>query len=199
MEQPLQQTELSPGGDLWDQVFVPAPLVLVGTVDADGGFDLAPKHQAMPLGMGDFYGFVCTDRHRTHENVLRTGEFTVSYPTPDQVVAIGQAAAPRVEDEKLTLGFIDQISAVEVDGVLAAGASLWLECRVDRVVEGFGTHDLIVGKIVRAAAPSRAVRDPERDDAELIHATPALVFLSPDRFSSVSDTLSFPFPAEFSR
>ena len=199
MDQPLQQVELSRGGELWDQVFVPAPLVLVGTAEADGGFDLAPKHQAMPLGMGDFYGFVCTSRHRTHENVLRTGEFTVSYPTPDQVVAIGQAAAPRVGDEKLTLSLVEHVPAVEVDGVLAAHASLWLECRVDRIIEGFGEHDMIVGRIDRAAAPCWAVRDPDRDDAESLHANPALVFLAPARFASVADTRSFPFPAEFSR
>ena len=190
---------LPPGFELWEQVFVPAPLVLIGTVDEDGTVDLAPKHQATPLGWGDWYGFVCTSRHRTYANAQRTGQFTVSYPTPDQAVAIGQAAAHRIDGDKPTLAVVEQIPAVEVDGALAAQASLWLECEVDRIVEGFDTHDLIVGRIVRAAAPSWAIRDPDRDDAEALHAHPALVFLSPARFARVSETLAFPFPSEFSR
>lgn len=191
---------LPPGGELWEQVFVPAPLVLVGTIEPDGQADLAPKHMAMPLGWADYYGFVCTRRHRTYTNALRTGQFTVSYPTPDQVVAIGQAAAPRIDDEsKPTLVVIEQIPAVEVEGVLAAHASLWLECEVDSVTEGFDEHDLIVGRIVRAAAPGWAIRDPDRDDAETFSEHPALVFLSPGRFATVADTRSFPFPVEFSR
>ena len=199
MSESATPVPLPAGFDLWEQVFVPAPLVLVGTVDEDGTVDLAPKHQATPLGWGDWYGFVCTSRHRTYANARRTGQFTVSYPTPDQVVAIGQAAAHRVDGDKPTLAVVEQIPAVAVDGALAARASLWLECEVDRIVEGFDTHDLIVGRIIRAAAPSWAIRDPDRDDAEAIHAHPSLVFLSPARFASVSETLAFPFPSEFSR
>ena len=199
MSESVSPVTLPPGGDLWERVFVPAPLILVGTVEEDGTVDLAPKHQAMPLGWADWYGFVCTSRHRTYANALRTGEFTVSYPTPAQAVAVGQAAAPRVGDDKPSLVVIDQIPAVEVQGALAAESSLWLECELDRVVEGFDTHDLIVGRIVRAAAPEWAIRDPERDDAEALHEHPALVFLSPGRFAAVADTLAFPFPAEFSR
>ncbi len=199
MSQADTPVTLPVGLGLWEQVFVPAPLVLVGTVDDDGSVDLAPKHQAMPLGWADWYGFVCTSRHQTYANVLRTGQFTVSYPTPDQVVAIGQAAAHRIDGDKPTLAVVDQIPAVEVEGALAAHSSLWLECELDRVVEGFDTHDLIIGRIVRAAAPPWAIRDPDRDDAEALHADPALVFLSPGRFASVAETHAFPFPAEFSR
>jgi flavin reductase (DIM6/NTAB) family NADH-FMN oxidoreductase RutF len=187
------------GEELWMQVFTVAPLVLVGTVEPDGAPDLAPKHQAMPLGWGDTFGFVCTSRHRTHANAKRTGAFTVSYPSPDQVVAIGQAAAPRYDGDKPSLIVVPQIPAEAVDGVLVAGASLWLECTLDRIIEGFGEHDLVVGKVVRAAAPRWAVRDPDVDDADLVHAHPALVYLCPDRFAAVSTTSSFPFPLDFRR
>lgn len=191
---------LPPGGvDLWEQVFTVAPLVLVGTVEPDGTPDLAPKHQAMPLGWASHYGFVCTDRHRTHANVLRTRQFTVSFPTPEQAVMVGQAAAPRIEDEKLSLATVPTRPASAVDGVLVEGSALWLECELDRVVEGFGEHDLITGSIVAAAAPDWARRDPDVDDADLIGRHPALAFLCPSRFAPVADSLSFPFPAAFRR
>jgi flavin reductase (DIM6/NTAB) family NADH-FMN oxidoreductase RutF len=191
---------LSPGGvDLWEQVFTVAPLVLVGTIEEDGGADLAPKHQAMPLGWASHYGFVCTARHRTHANILRTGQFTVSFPTPDQAVMVGQAAAPRVDDEKLSLAAIPTRPAEVVQGVLVEGSSLWLECELDRIVEGFGEHDLITGTIVAAAAPNWAHRDPDVDDADLIGRHPALAYLCPSRFAPITDSLSFPFPAAFRR
>jgi flavin reductase (DIM6/NTAB) family NADH-FMN oxidoreductase RutF len=187
------------GEDLWEQVFTVAPLVLVGTVEADGAADLAPKHQATPLGWASHYGFVCTARHRTHANVLRTGQFTVSFPTPDQAVMIGQAAAPRVGEEKLSLASVPTRPATTVDGVLVEGAALWLECELDRVVDGFGEHDLITGTIVAAAAPGWALRDPDVDDADLIGRHPALAFLCPSRFAPITESLSFPFPAAFRR
>lgn len=192
--------ELPTGGvGLWEQVFTVAPLVLVGTLEPDGSHDFAPKHQAMPLGWADHYGFVCTERHATHANVVRTGEFTVSFPRPDQVVAVGQAAAHRPDGDKPTLVVLPTRPASVVSPPLVDGAALWLECRLDRIVEGFGEHDLIVGEIVAATAPRWAVRDPEVDDADLVAEHPQLVHLNPSRFASVSVTYSFPFPAEFTR
>lgn len=200
MTQSAETVELpSGGGELWNRVFLVSPLVLVGTCEVDGSPDLAPKHQAMPLGWADHFGFVCTPRHHTHTNVERSGEFTVSYPCPAQVVAIGQAAAPRVADDKPTLAMLPTHPGSLVAAPLVDDAALWLECRLDRIVEGFGEHELVVGKVVAAAAPAWNVRSKDVDDADLIARHPVLAHLSPDRFTSISDTYSFPFPAGFAR
>ena len=191
---------LPPGGaGLWERVFVVAPLVVVGTIEPDGGHDLAPKHQATPIGWSSYFGFVCTESHHTHTNVQRTGAFTVSFPQPHQAVAVGQAAAPRAGDVKSSLVAVPTFPATEVDGVLLADAALWLECELDRIVTGFGDRDLIVGTIVAASAPRWALRDPDVDDADLLHEHPPLAYLAPARFGPVGETLSFPFPADFSR
>lgn len=34
-----------------------APLVIIGSREPDGGFDLAPKHMAMPVGWQNYYCF----------------------------------------------------------------------------------------------------------------------------------------------
>jgi len=187
------------GVDLWERVFIVAPLVLVASTDADGTPDIAPKHQAMPFGWASHYGFVCTPRHATHANVARTGQFTVNYPTPDQAVMVGQMAAPRIEGSKPVLDSVPTRPAERVEGVLVEGAALWLECELDQVVPGFGEHELIVGRVVGASAPRWAVRDPDVDDADLIGAHPQAAFLSPSRFASIAASLSFPFPAAFRR
>jgi len=191
---------LPPGGEgLWEAVFTVAPLVVVGTLEEDGSYDLAPKHMVTPLGWSSFYGFVCTPRHATHRNVVRTGEFTVSFPRPEQVVAVGQAAAHRYDGEKTSLSAIATVPASKVDGVHVEGCGLRLECELDRIVEGFDQHDLIVGRIVAAAAPQWAIRDPDTDDADLLNAQPQLAYLSPSRFGSIAGSYSFPFPSEFTR
>src|SRR5512134_3892558 len=112
---------------VWKHFFTVAPLVIVGSREPDGGYDLAPKHMAMPLGWQNYYCFVCSPQHATQHNVAATGEFTVSFPRPDQILDASMAAGPRIEDgSKPTLAALDTFPASTVDGVLVGGAYLWL-------------------------------------------------------------------------
>jgi hypothetical protein len=52
---------------IWDRFFTVAPLVLIGSKDEDGEFNLAPKHMVTPLGWANYIGFVCTPPHRTYK------------------------------------------------------------------------------------------------------------------------------------
>lgn len=185
--------------NVWERVFAVAPLVLVGTKEPNGRHDIAPKHMALPLGWGDRFGFVCTPRHATHANVEREGAFTVSFPHRFQVVQAALAATRREPDgTKPNLRALPTFPARKVDGVLVHGCYLFLECELARLV-GFGDESLVVGRIVAAAAREEAVRGPDRDDAEILRRLAPIAYVSPGRFTAVSDTQAFPFPAEFSR
>jgi len=185
---------------IWDKVFTVAPLVLVGSKEPDGTYDLAPKHLAFPLGWQDRYCFVCSPRHSTQRNIEATGQFTVSYPRAEQVVLLGQAAAPRAEDgHKYALDVLPTMPATTVDGVLVEGGYLHLECELERIVDGFGDHTLIVGNIVAALADPLALRGHDRDDADIVHNTPLLAYVSPARFGVIGHSFSFPFPDHFRR
>lgn len=188
---------LSLDGPVWDRVFTVAPLVLVGTREPDGRHDLAPKHMATPLGWRSLYGFVCTTRHATLRNVRRTGEFTVSFPEGGQAVQAALAATKREPDgSKESLAALPTFPARAVDGVLVAGCYLFLECRLERVVEGLDDASLVVGRIVAAAAREDALRG-ELDDADVLHRLPPLTYVNPGRFAAAGETFSFPFPAAF--
>ena len=185
--------------NLWERVFTVAPLVLVGSKDTDGTYDLAPKHMAMPLGWGDRFCFVCTPRHRTYGNIERHGVFTVSYPHSFQVVQASLAATAREPDgTKPALTALPTFYAREVDGVLVHGCYLFLECELDRFVD-LDDASLVIGRVIAASAIESAIRDPDRDDAEILHSVGPLTFLSPSRFTVVDDSHSFPFPASFAR
>lgn len=193
MDQP-ELVELEVDAAIWDQVHTVAPLVLVGTKEGDG-YDIAPKHLAMPIGWTEYFVFVCTPEHHTYTNIVAHPEFTVSYPRPDSVVLVGQAAAERHDGEKLTLEVLPTFAASVVDGVHVADSYLHLECRLEQMVDGFGSRSLIIGRVVRAACDPAAVRSaPDVDDAALLHRSPLLAFVAPNRFATISDTDSFPFP-----
>lgn len=188
--------ELDMNQPIWDRFFWVAPLVLVGTIEPDGSHDLAPKHMAMPMGWENYFGFVCTPRHHTYSNIQRDGAFTVSYPRPEQLVLASLAASPRfTQDEKPAMKALPVFPSTTVNGVLLSGAYMFLECELDRFVDGFGVNSLIIGRVVAARVAEDSERIDEVDDQSLVHEAPVLAYLHPGRFASISDSLSFPFPS----
>jgi flavin reductase (DIM6/NTAB) family NADH-FMN oxidoreductase RutF len=182
---------------IWSRFFTVAPLVIVGTREGEG-HNLAPKHMAMPLGWDNYFCFVCSPDHATQGNAQETGEFTVSFPRPEGIVEASLAAAPRADDSsKPSLAAIPTFPARRVDGVLVSDAYLWLECELERIVDGFGRNTLIVGRVVAASVDAQAMRASDADDAEVIRDEPLLAYLSPGRFARISESFSFPFHVDF--
>lgn len=185
---------------VWEQVYMVAPLTIVGTKEPDGTYDLAPKHLAIPMSWSEHYGFVCTESHATYVNAKREGCFTVSFPRPDQIVLTSLAAAPRCEDDhKYALDAIPTVPATTVDGVLLDHAYLHFECELDRIIDGFGVNSLIVGRIVAASAAEDSLRDADLDAQEMIAHSPMLAYLHPGRFAEIHQTNAFPYHVGFKR
>jgi flavin reductase (DIM6/NTAB) family NADH-FMN oxidoreductase RutF len=185
---------------IWDRFFGVFPLVLVGSKDERGTFNLAPKHLAMPLGWGNHYCFVCSPSHTTYRNICRHGAFTVSYPRPSEVLLASLAAAPRCEDgDKPTLLALPTFPARKVEGVLVNNCYLYLECTLSHVLDGFGPNSLLIGEVVAASAHEDALRGEERDECEQIFHFPLLAYLNPGRFAEIRHSAGFPFPRGFSR
>lgn len=185
---------------IWDRFFTVSPLVLVASREADGRFDIAPKHMAMPLGWQNYFCFVCTPRHRTYHNVRERSAFTVNYPRPEGVLLGSLSASPRCDDgDKPILEALPTFPAAQVEGVLVEGCYLFLECELERIVDGFGANSLIVGCVVAAAAIESALRRDERDENEQIYGDPLLAYLSPGRFAEIRASHAFPFPQGFSK
>lgn len=180
---------------IWDRLFMVAPLVVVGTREENGDYDLAPKHMATPLGWENYFGFICTPSHGTYKNVCRDKAFTVSFPNPEQVVLASLAAAPRCDDNsKPALTALPTIPARRVDGVFLKNSYLFLECELDRIVDDFGDNSLIAGRIVAAQVAHSALRANDRDDQELLLNSPLLAYISPGRCATIDHSFSFPFP-----
>ncbi len=195
MSKPANLNTFSMKYPIWDRMFMVFPLIIVGTKEEDGSYDLAPKHMAMPMSWENYFGFVCTPRHNTYHNAKREGVFTVSYPNPSQWLQTSLTASPRCEDgQKHALELVETFPADTVDGVLVADAYLYFECELNRVIDNFGTNSLIVGKILSAHIDASALRSEEQDDQELIFNHPLVTYLHPGRFAEIKETMTFPLP-----
>lgn len=199
MTEPSRYSVVEPD-EVWESFFSVAPLVLVGTLESDGAPDIAPKHQATPLGSHGLFGFVCRPDHSTLRNAVATDCFTVGYPSPSMVVQASLAAAPRDADgAKPTLDLMSLSPARVVSGVLVDGCVAHLECRLVRVIDDLDSDVLVVGRVVAAYIADRARRTPEVEDGALVDTFPALAYLHPGRVAAVHQTKEFPYHRGFHR
>lgn len=175
-------------GETWEQVFTVAPLVLVGSRDGSGRHGFAPAHMVTALGGGHF-GFACQPEHGTCRNIRRRGVFTVTYPHPHQAILASLGLAPSDDCEPL-LESLPTFPATRIDGVFLEDGYLFLECELDRLVEGFGDHVLVAGRVVAAHAEEDVLRRPGREDRDLLVRHPLLAYLHAGRFAPIS--MSYP-------
>jgi flavin reductase (DIM6/NTAB) family NADH-FMN oxidoreductase RutF len=154
----------------------------------------------MPLSWRAHFGFVCTPRHRTYQNVRRTGEFTVTYVRPSQLILASLTASPRCDDDsKPIVDALPTFPARSVAGAFLRDGYAFLECRATRTYDDFGDNSLIAGEIVAARVAEDSLKQSDKDDQDLVAAAPLLAYLYPDRFAEISNTNKLPFPAGFKR
>ncbi len=192
--------ELDTSSSIWESFFTVFPLVIIGTREADGSDDLAPKHLAIPMSWDNHFGFVCTPRHNTYHNIQRDRQFTVTYMRPSQAVLASLAATPRCEDgSKPITDSLPTFEAESVNAVFVEDGYLFLECELQQMVDDLGDNSLILGRIVKARVAEDAFRSYDQDDEDLIYNSPLLAYLYPGRFTSISDSNQLPLPAGFKR
>lgn len=186
---------------IWRYFFTISPLVVVGTKEKKG-YDLAPKHLAMPIGFDNYFGFVCTPKHNTYHNILEHRFFSVSFPIPDQVLLTSLTAIPReknISKFQQIISKIPTVKATTMDTLLLVDSYLHLECSLFKVIDGFGNNSLITGKIKAAAIHPHYIRVSEKDEQQQIKNHPLLAYLADGRFANISETFNFPFPKDFLR
>jgi flavin reductase (DIM6/NTAB) family NADH-FMN oxidoreductase RutF len=195
---------LDPAEPFWERFYMVAPLVVIGTKNDDDTYNLAPKHMANPMGWDNYFGFVCTPRHKTYRNAVRRDAFTVSFPKPSQVVLASLAASPRVGPpegprRKPSLDQLRTRAAAEVDGVFLEDAYLFLECEVERRVDELGENSLLIGKVKAVHVDKKALRTSEQSGNKTLRENPLLAYLPPDRYATIDSANVFPFPAGFEK
>jgi flavin reductase (DIM6/NTAB) family NADH-FMN oxidoreductase RutF len=186
---------------VWKRIFMVAPLAVIGTREGNG-YDMAPKHMITPMGFDNYFGFVCTPTHGTYQNIAKYGEFTVSFPKPDQTLITSLSASPRQTGISKADQIIDSLPtcmATEVDALFMEQSYLMFECRHFKTIDGFGRNSLITGSILHAFADPEYLRVSEQDAQQMLYEHPLLAYVAEGRFARVAETYHFPFPKGFKR
>ncbi|SHE89394.1 NADH-FMN oxidoreductase RutF, flavin reductase (DIM6/NTAB) family [Fodinibius roseus] len=194
--------DITDNPNLWTRFFMVHALLIIGSKEKDGSFNMAPKHMAMPLGFGPYFGFIGTPRKTTYRNIKREEVFTVSFPQPDQLVQTSLAASPREDDDsKPVIEAIPTVKAQIIEGVFMENSYLQLECTLHEIMGKFGEWEIIVGEIVAAYVHEDALRKEGEDsrDNKIINDSPLLAYLHPNRFSIIKKSHNFPLPKDFKR
>lgn len=194
--------KISVDDEMWNRIYTVHSLVIIGSKEPDGSFNMAPKHMAMPMGFSNYFGFMGTPRKSTYRNVEREKVFTVSFPRPDQVVISSLSASRReIDDSKPILKKIPMTDATEIEGKFLKNSYFNLECRLSQFLGKFGEWELVIGEVVAAYVNEDAMRRESKnfDGAQHVYDSPLLAYLHPDRFSKIRKSNAFPFPEDFKR
>lgn len=140
----------------------PMPVLIVGTYDENG----------VPNAMNAAWGTI-TDmneitismsEHKTTENLIKTGAFTVSIGTEDTVVAcdyVGIESASKVPDKFVKAGFHATKSEF-VNAPLIDELPMALECKVKSYED-----EILIGEIVNVNADESILTDGQIDPKKL--------------------------------
>jgi len=184
---------------IWERIFTVAPLIVIGTKEGTS-YNFAPKHMATPMGYDNYFGFVCTPKHATYQNIKETQEFTVSFPIPDQVVLASLSAMPRCDDNfgaKPIIQALPSIKGSHVDALCLEASYLLFECKLFKIIDGFNENSIITGKIIAAHVDNNYLRTFENDEQLQLKENPLLAYISKGRFARITETYNFPFPKNF--
>lgn len=133
----------------------PQPVLIIATYDEDG------KANAMNAAWGGIVGrdriIIDLSSHKTTDNILKKGAFTVSMGDKDHVVAcdyVGLVSANQESDKMEKAGFTTTKSEF-VDAPVINELPLALECKLIKVVE----DSMYLAQIVNVAADESILSD----------------------------------------
>lgn len=133
----------------------PQPVLIIATYDEDG------KANAMNAAWGGIVGrdriIIDLSSHKTTDNILKKGAFTVSMGDKDHVVAcdyVGLVSANQEPDKMEKAGFTTTKSEF-VDAPVINELPLTLECKLIKVVE----DSMYLAQIVNVAADESILSD----------------------------------------
>ena len=143
----------------------PQPVLMIATYNEDGTPDIMNAAWG-GISDSDEISISISNTHKTAENLLKRGAFTVSFATADQVAAcdyVGLVSGNKVPDKFARAGF-HAVKSEFVDAPLVKELPMALECRV----RSYDTEtDILRGEIVNVCADETILTDGKIDPAKL--------------------------------
>lgn len=140
----------------------PMPVLIIGTYDENGVPDAMNAAWGIITDMNEIS--ISMSKHKTTENLAKTGAFTVSIATEDTVVAsdyVGVESAGKVPDKFAKAGF-HATKSKYVNAPLIDELPMALECKVKSFEGG-----ILVGEIVNVNAEESILTNGQIDPKKL--------------------------------
>ena len=142
----------------------PQPVLMIATYNEDGTPDIMNAAWG-GISDSDEISISISSTHKTAENLLKRGAFTVSFATAAQVTAcdyVGLVSGNKVPDKFARAGF-HAVKSEFVDAPLVEELPMALECRV----RSYDTEtDILRGEIVNVSADETILTDGKIDPAK---------------------------------
>ena len=142
----------------------PQPVLIIATYNEDGTPDIMNAAWG-GISDSDEISISISSSHKTAENLLKRGAFTVSFATAAQVTAcdyVGLVSGNKVPDKFARAGF-HAVKSEYVDAPLVEELPMALECRV----RSYDTEtDILRGEIVNVSADETILTDGKIDPAK---------------------------------
>lgn len=143
-------------------MMLPMPVLIIGTYDENG----VPNAMNAAWGITtDFQEItISLSEHKTTENFLKTGAFTVSMATEDTVVAcdyVGIESGTKEPQKFFKAGF-HATKSTKVNAPLIDELPMALECKVKSFSDG-----ILIGEIVNVCADESVITDGKIDIKKL--------------------------------
>ena len=143
----------------------PQPVLMIATYNEDGTPDIMNAAWG-GISDSDEISISISNTHKTAENLLKRGAFTVSFATAAQVTAcdyVGLVSGNKVPDKFARAGF-HAVKSEFVDAPLVEELPMAMECRV----RSYDTEtDILRGEIVNVCADETILTGGKIDPAKL--------------------------------
>lgn len=143
-------------------LMLPMPVLIIGTYDENGvpnamnaAWGITTDYKEITISLAD---------HKTTQNLLKTGAFTVSMATEDTMIPcdyVGVESANKVPDKFEKAGF-HATKSERVNAPIIDELPMVMECKVKSYID-----DILVGKIVNVSADESVITDGKIDPAKL--------------------------------
>jgi flavin reductase (DIM6/NTAB) family NADH-FMN oxidoreductase RutF len=140
--------------------FLPSPVILVTTVDAEGTPNAAIKTNVMTVSSMRRYAFCCSPDHHTHQNIMATGQFVINLPRVSiakQVLGLALATERRAAAgaNEIEAAGLTPLPSEMVDPPRISECAAHYECLLDWHREG-----MITGKVVAVSVDPSLLSGP---------------------------------------
>lgn len=144
--------------------FLPQPVIIIGTYNADGTPNAMNAAWAGQWDMKEI--MISMGAHATTQNLNRCGDFTIAFATQDTMVAsdyVGIVSAKNTPD-KMAATKWTHIKAENIDAPVFTDFPVTMECRIKKKLDESATGFFLIAEIINIICDEKYLGEDGKPD-----------------------------------